>query len=106
MAVQAHPHDVSGLHNAILVSFNHCSSTDENSEHDRVGARSWGFYQKALATGQEPGPHRTNVGTPLAPDGVSFDFDDNIYLVVITTPQWLTYLVIINKFLLWAQNYV
>ena len=26
------------------------------------------FYQKALATGQEPGPHRTNVGTPLAPD--------------------------------------
>ena len=68
MAVQAHPHDVSGLHNAILVSFDHCSSTDENSEHDRVGARSWCFYQKAPATGQEPGPHRTNVGTPLAPD--------------------------------------
>ncbi|KAK2192357.1 hypothetical protein NP493_32g00009 [Ridgeia piscesae] len=64
----AHPHDVSGLHNAILVSFDHCSSTDENSEHDRVGARSWCFYQKAPATGQEPGPHRTNVGTPLAPD--------------------------------------
>ena len=41
-----------------------------NPQHDRcpVGARSWCFYQKALATGQEPGPHRTNVGTPLAPD--------------------------------------
>ena len=28
------------------------------------------FYQTTLATGQEPDPHRTNVGTPLAPDVV------------------------------------
>ena len=70
MAVQTHPHDVNGMQNAILTSFNHCSSTDQKPQHDRcpVGARSWCFYQKALATGQEPGPHRTNVGTPLAPD--------------------------------------
>ena len=58
------------MQNAILASFNHCSSMDEKPQHDRcpVGARSWCFYQKALATGQEPGPHRTNGGTPLAPD--------------------------------------
>ena len=63
MAVQTHPHDVNGMQNAILASFNHCSSTDQKPQHDRcpVGARSWCFYQKALATGQEPGPHRTNV---------------------------------------------
>ena len=30
----------------------------------------------------------------------SLYFDDKMYLVVITTPQWLTYLDIINKFLL------
>ena len=60
------------MQNAVLASFDHCSSTDEKPQHDRcpVGARSWCFYQTALATGQEPGPHRTNVGTPLAPDVV------------------------------------
>ena len=36
----------------------------------------------------------------------SFYFDDKMYLVMITTSQWLTYIDIINKFLLWAQNYV
>ena len=70
MSVQAHPHDVRGMQNAMLAWFDHCSSTDEKPQHDwcPVGARSWCFYQKALATGQEPGPHRTNGGTPLAPD--------------------------------------
>ena len=29
MAVRAHPHDVNGMQNAILASFDHCSSTDE-----------------------------------------------------------------------------
>ena len=72
MAVQAHPHDVNGMQNAILASFYHCSSTDEKPQHDQcpVGARRWCFHQTALATRQEPGPHRTNVGTPLAPDVV------------------------------------
>ena len=69
-AVQAHLHDVYGMQNAILVSFDHFSSTDEKPQHDwcPVGACSWCYYQKALAIGQEPGAHRTNVGTPLAPD--------------------------------------
>lgn len=69
-AVRAHPHDVDGMLDAILATFDHAVSNDERPQHDRcpVGADSWCFYQKALATGQEPGPHRTNVGTPLAPD--------------------------------------
>ena len=72
MAVQAHQHDVNGIQNEILASFEHSSSTDESPQHDRclVGARSWCFYQTTLATGQEPGPHRTNVGKSLAPDVV------------------------------------
>ena len=48
MALQIHPHDVNGMQNAILASFDHCSSTDDKPQHDRcpVGARSWCFYQK------------------------------------------------------------
>ena len=51
-------------------TFYHAISTDETSQHDLcpVGDDIWCFYQKALATGQEPGPHRTNVGTPLSVD--------------------------------------
>ena len=51
-------------------TFYHAIYTDETPQHDRcpVGDDSWCFYQKALATGQEPGPHRTNVGTPLSVD--------------------------------------
>ena len=69
-AVRAHPKDVCGMRDAILATFDHAISTDEKPQHDRcpVGADSWCFYQKALATGQEPGPHRTNVGTPLSSD--------------------------------------
>ena len=32
-----------------------------------MGADSWCFFQKACATGQEPGPHRVNVHTPHRP---------------------------------------
>ena len=32
------------------------------------GSSQLDFHQKVLATGQEPGTHRTNVGMPLAPD--------------------------------------
>ena len=69
-AVRDHPNDVSGMQSAILATFEHAISTDDSPQHDRcpVGVDSWCFYQKALATGQEPGPHRVNVGTPLSPD--------------------------------------
>ena len=55
---------------ATLATFDHAISTDEKPQHDccPVGADSWCFYQKALVTEQEPGPHRTNVGTPLSSD--------------------------------------
>ena len=55
---------------AVWATYYHAISTDETPQHDRcpVGDDSWCFYKKALATGQEPGPHRTNVGTPLSVD--------------------------------------
>ena len=69
-AVRAHPKDVDRMRDAILATFDNAISNDEKPQHDRcpVGADRWCFYQKALATGQEPGPHRTNVGTPLSSD--------------------------------------
>ena len=70
-ALQAHLHDDNCMQNATLhrstiVRF----STYEKTQHDRytVGFRSWCFYQKTLATGKEPGPHQTNLGTSLASD--------------------------------------
>ena len=56
------------MQNAVLATFDHAVSTDENPQHGRcpVGPASWCFYQKALATGQEPGLHRVNVHTHLS----------------------------------------
>ncbi|MEG7524040.1 MAG: hypothetical protein M3H12_13215, partial [Chromatiales bacterium] len=70
MAVRAHPGNISAMHDAVWATFDHVSSTDEKPQHDRcpVGVDSWCFYQKALATGQKPGPHRANVHTPLSPE--------------------------------------
>ena len=69
-AVRGHPNDVNGMQSAILATFEHVISTDDNPQHDHcpVEVDSSCFYQKALATGQEPGPHRVNVGTLLSPD--------------------------------------
>ena len=70
MAVRAHTGNYHKMHDAVWASFDHATSTDKKPQHDRcpVGADSWCFYQKALATGQKPGPHRANVGTPLSPE--------------------------------------
>ena len=67
-AIRAHPNDLEAMRDAVWATFDHAVSTDKKPQHDRcpVGADSWCFYQKALATGQEPGPHKTNVGTPLS----------------------------------------
>ncbi|KAJ4433463.1 hypothetical protein ANN_15766 [Periplaneta americana] len=42
-------------------------STDEKPQHGNcpVGTESWCFYQRAVAQGKQPGPHKDNVGTPL-----------------------------------------
>ena len=59
--------------------------------------------------------NNSNLSLPNVIDGVTGShnivnmwksFDDKTYLVVITTPQWLTYLDIINTFIMWAQHYV
>ena len=51
-----------------MLCWRHSTMLDENPQHGRcpVGRDSWCFYQKALATGQEPGLHRVNVHTPLS----------------------------------------
>ena len=69
-AVRAHRGDLPAMTDAVWATFDHATSTDEKPQHGRcpVGPDSWCFYQKALATGQQPGPHRTNVGTPLSAD--------------------------------------
>ena len=68
LAVCGNTGKLNKMHDAVWASFDHASSTDEKPQHDRcpVGADSWCFYQKALATGQKPGPHRVNVHTALS----------------------------------------
>ena len=70
LAVRAHPNDVDGMQDAVLATFEHSSSTDEKPQHSKcpVGADSWCFFQKARATGEEPGRHRVNIHTPLSAD--------------------------------------
>ena len=70
LAVCAHPNDVDGMQDAVLATFEHSSSTDEKPQHSKcpVGADSGCFFQKARATGEEPGPHRVNIHTPLSAD--------------------------------------
>ena len=50
------------LQDAILATFDHAVLTDEKPQHGHC----WCFYEKALATGQDPGTHHTHVGTPLS----------------------------------------
>lgn len=49
------------MRNDIMSSFEHCSSTDDNPKHHLCpkSTDSWCFYQKALASGDEPASHST-----------------------------------------------
>ena len=69
-AVRANSNNLDAMRDAVLATFDHATSTDERPHHDRcpVGADSWCFYQKSLAPGEVPGPHRDLVGTPLSAD--------------------------------------
>ncbi|KAK8748456.1 hypothetical protein OTU49_016156, partial [Cherax quadricarinatus] len=53
--------DVVTMRNGILASFFHCSSTDDNPQHQLCppGSASWCFYKKALADNLPPPPHTT-----------------------------------------------
>ena len=68
MAVRSHTGDLEGMRRAVLATLDHVTSTDEAPNHDRcpTGVDSWCFFQKARAKGQDPGPHRTHVHTPLS----------------------------------------
>ena len=67
MAVRRHKGDLQGMRRAVLATLDHCSSTDDAPNHDRCpeGDTSWCFFHKAEAKGEEPGPHRENLATPL-----------------------------------------
>ena len=58
------------LRNAVWASWFHCISTDEHPHHLRCppGLHSWCFFQRALAHGQDPPPHRENLTTALSYD--------------------------------------
>ena len=53
---------------AVFATFYHAISTDDDPQHDRCsdGEGSWCFFKPAQATGETPGPHRDNIGTPLS----------------------------------------
>ncbi|KAJ4432026.1 hypothetical protein ANN_20640 [Periplaneta americana] len=55
------------MKSAIYATLFHSISTDEKPQHGNcpVGTESWCFYQRAVAQGKQPGPHKDNVGTPL-----------------------------------------
>ena len=56
------------MRQAMWASFLHCSSTDEEPQHQQCpdGQSSWCFYNKAVANEQQPPPHKQNVGTPMS----------------------------------------
>ena len=58
------------IRQATWASFLHCTSTDEKPQHQQCpdGHGSWCFLKKAVASGQQPPPHKQNVGTPMSPD--------------------------------------
>ena len=67
-AIRSHPGDLDAMMNAVFATFLHALSTDEDPHHDRCpsGISSWCFYRRAVAKGEQPGPHKDNVGTPLS----------------------------------------
>ena len=69
-AIRSCTGDADAMRNAVFASFFHAISTDEDPHHDRcpVGPGSWCFFQKARAKGEEPGPHKENIKTPLSRD--------------------------------------
>ena len=67
-AIRAHSGNLEAMTDAVFATFYHACSTDDHPQHDQCpdGADSWCFYKRAQATGETPGPHRDNVGTPLS----------------------------------------
>ena len=70
VAIRAHPNNLDNMTDAVFATYYHAISTDDAPQHDRCpsGEDSWCFFKRAEATGETPGPHRDNVGTPLSPE--------------------------------------
>lgn len=69
-AIRAHPGNLRDMTDAVYATYYHAISTDDTPQHERCppGEDSWCFVRRAEATGETPGPHRENVGTPLSPE--------------------------------------
>ena len=69
-AIRAHGGTRDAMTDAVFATFYHAISTDDDPQHDRChdGEGSWCFFKRAQATGETPGPHRDNIGTPLSPE--------------------------------------
>ena len=70
VAIRAHPNNLDDMTDAVFATYYHAISTDDTPQHERCpsGEDSWCFFKRAAATGETPGPHRDNVGTPLSPE--------------------------------------
>ena len=66
-AIKDNNTDVNLMKGAILATLYHAISTDQNPKHNKcpTGEGSWCFYNKAIASGQQPEGHSIKVGTPL-----------------------------------------
>lgn len=53
----------------ILATLHHCVSTDSTPRHTKCpqGEQSWCFFNRAIAKGETPGPHATNLHTSITP---------------------------------------
>lgn len=59
--------NVTQMKQDILATLHHCVSTDNAPKHSKCpkGASSWCFFNRAEAKGEKPGPHTTNLKTPI-----------------------------------------
>ena len=66
-AVRNHVGDPKGMADAVNATLLHGQSTDDKPQHNLCppGESSWCFFQRAIAKGETPGPHKEKVGTPL-----------------------------------------
>ena len=53
---------------AIFATLNHCTSTDQNPQHQKCpqGEDFWCFFNRAIAKQENPAPHDQMAKTPLS----------------------------------------
>lgn len=60
--LRRHKNDVPGMKRGVKATLRHMSSSDDASKHDLCpeGAKSWCGYNRALAKGEKPPPHKNS----------------------------------------------